>query len=85
MDPVLAKAIADLPFPAFLILLGSVFFWLTYKGILRWNREVARAEKEASDWKAIAETATTTAAQQSEQISKLTSIVETIAKHGGVV
>lgn len=82
MDP---REIAQLPFAAFLILLGITFFGLLGRGILRWERDVTKAEKSETEWKDIAKTATSTAAAQGEQITKLTELVEAISRSRGLV
>lgn len=76
MDP---NAIAQLPFVAFLLVVGGTVFGMLARGVLRWNREViveqaiaAKSEKSESEWKAIATSLTATVSQNAEQIKALT-------------
>lgn len=82
MDP---TALAQLPYVAFLIVVGGGVFTLLATGRLRWDREikaaeeqVAKAERSEGEWKAIATTSTATAADQSQQIQRLSTTVATL-------
>lgn len=74
------KQLADLPFAAFLIALGLAVFGILWRGVLRWEREVLKAEaSEAKAWKA-ADTSTENTIKQAGQIESLTESVERLTR-----
>lgn len=75
-----AAAIAQLPFIAFMLVLGGGVFGLLAGGKLRWEREVTERDKAAAEWKTIATTATGTASQQAEQIKAMSEQIRTLTE-----
>lgn len=71
-------AIAQLPFIAFMLVLGGGGIGLLMRGKLRLEREVTDRDKAIIEWKTIATTATGTAAQQAEQIKTMSEQIRTL-------
>jgi hypothetical protein len=68
IDP---KALADLPFPTFLIALALSVAGLGWRQVWVWGRELSKSEKECDDWKAVATKMTETNVVQAAQITQL--------------
>jgi hypothetical protein len=69
------QELAQLPFAAFLILLGSTVFTLGWRQVWVWGREKTDAQKERDEWKAVATKMTDTNIVQANQITQLTQSV----------
>lgn len=84
LDP---AALAQLPFVAFLIVVGGGVFTLLATGKLRWDREIkvaeaaqAKAEAGEADWKAKATKMVEVNDVQGQQIKSLTESVATLTR-----
>ena len=68
-------ALAQLPFAAFLILLGVMVVWTGSRSMWVWGRELTRCEKSEGEWKVIATKMTETNVVQAAQITALSDSV----------
>jgi hypothetical protein len=87
LDPI---ALAQLPYVAFLLVVGGGIFTLLATGRLRWDRELKKAEAETVEvrvdrdyWKALALKGAETNAKYADHVEQLTSVVEALAPRRG--
>ena len=77
VDP---NAIAQLPFAAFLILLGLSIGGLGWRQVWVWGRELETSRTSENEWKTIATKMTETNVTQAGQITQLTQSVDLLTK-----
>ncbi len=75
IDPV---ALAQLPFAAFLILLGLSIAWSGAKSVWVWGRELTEVRTDRDYWKQLAIKAAETNAKYADHVEQLTSVMESL-------